>query len=62
MGFFKKKLLLIALLLTTAFAKPSLDFQWADLMERFEEEKTDDDDIDSVVNGYHLARSAMCWI
>ena len=38
-----------------AFDKPSLDFQWADLMERFDEEKTDDDDINSVVHGYHLA-------
>ena len=34
-----KTLLFLALLLTTAFAKPSLDFQWADFMERFEEEK-----------------------
>ena len=25
-------------------------------------EKTDDDDINSVVHGYHLAWSAMCWI
>ena len=32
-------LLLLALLSTTAFAKPSLDFEWADFMERFEEEK-----------------------
>ena len=48
-------LLLLALLSTTAFAKPSLDFQWADFMERFEEEKMDHGDIDSVVHGYHLA-------
>ena len=49
-----KTLPLLALLSTTAFAKLSFDFQWADFMERFEEEKTDDDDIDSVDHDYHI--------
>ena len=31
-------------------------------MERFEEEKTDDDDIDSVVHGYHLGLRKLLMV